>query len=485
MTSLDAHAPLIQQWDGVFNGLKELASTTVKSNIELSRRASDLENELQVWKLARTNAIDEQKREKIQYEEEIKKLQKRISVLESMQESMVLCILDGDGNIFADHHLKAGLEGGREAARRLTRGIYSYLEENGYSGQSSRFTFWLSIYFNKKGLQETLVRSGVCTADQFEAFVVGISQASPRFLLVDVGYGKEAADSKIKEYLQTYTRFPQTLKVFFGGGHDNGYLPTLAALENERLLQRIVLLQGYHDTATELKALNLPTLNLDNLFRTVKLSGSLPTSQLATSPSTSVYDIPVFPPGLKPYNQPSYGSTPLSNNVPQVVKEQIDATLPLSKQKPPPCNEYYLLKRCPRKENCKYSHDYDLSLEHVSELAQIAKSTPCHATKNGFKCAFGAACIWGHTCPRGPKCYYYKQGKCRFKTAEAHLEAANGISAHSPSVSVHSLRGSVRSPDEFAQTSGSRTDVPDRFDPPPGLSKMDSLFGDALNLSLN
>ena len=111
---------------------------------------------------------------------------------------MVLCVLDGDGNIFADHLLKAGLEGGREAARSLTYGIYTYLEENGYNGQSSRFTFWLSIYFNRKGLQETLVRNGVCTAEQFEGFIVGISQASPRFLLVDVGYGKEAADSKIK-----------------------------------------------------------------------------------------------------------------------------------------------------------------------------------------------------------------------------------------------------------------------------------------------
>jgi hypothetical protein len=51
--------------------------------------------------------------------------------------------------------------------------------------------------------------------------------------MIDVGYGMEAADAKIKgepgsissrpityiwsEYLQTYTRFPQTLRVFFGG----------------------------------------------------------------------------------------------------------------------------------------------------------------------------------------------------------------------------------------------------------------------------
>ena len=71
----------------MLNGGIELASTTVKSNIELSQRVRDLESELQVWKLARTSAIDERNRDKIQYEEEITRLHKRISVLESMQVS--------------------------------------------------------------------------------------------------------------------------------------------------------------------------------------------------------------------------------------------------------------------------------------------------------------------------------------------------------------------------------------------------------------
>jgi hypothetical protein len=48
------------------------------------------------------------------------------------------------------------------------------------------------------GLLKTLASYNICTQEQFEAFLVGFSQASPRFLLIDVGYGKEAGDAKIK-----------------------------------------------------------------------------------------------------------------------------------------------------------------------------------------------------------------------------------------------------------------------------------------------
>lgn len=120
---------------------------------------------------------------------------------------MVLCVLDGDGTIFADHLLRAGLQGGREAARNLTNGMWDYLKGPDYDGHA-HFNVWLSIYFNKGGLLDTLVRSDVCTADQFESFLVGISQASPRFVLVDVGHGKEAADAKIKGLVLVVLFFP-------------------------------------------------------------------------------------------------------------------------------------------------------------------------------------------------------------------------------------------------------------------------------------
>ena len=96
---------------------------------------------------------------------------------------------------------------------------------------------------------------------------------------------------QIPEYLQTFARFPQTLRVFFGGeytsywdncvqctvdysllgGHDNGYSSTLAALENEQLSGKLVILQGYSEVANELQRLSLPSLKVDGLFMTHKL----------------------------------------------------------------------------------------------------------------------------------------------------------------------------------------------------------------------
>jgi hypothetical protein len=56
------------------------------------------------------------------------------------------------------------------------------------------------------------------------------------------------------------------------GGHDNGYTSTLTALENEQLLGKLVLLQGYNEIANELQKLCLPSLRVDGLFMTQKLS---------------------------------------------------------------------------------------------------------------------------------------------------------------------------------------------------------------------
>ncbi|KAI5116544.1 hypothetical protein M0805_004327 [Coniferiporia weirii] len=454
-----------QIWDVMLKQLKELSSATVEKNIELTTRVTQLEEELQVWKQARSVTVDAAERDRRQYEDEKLTLQRRINDLEAMQDSMILCVIDGDGNIFNDHLLSAGLEGGREAARTLTSGIADYLQGI-IQGQyvQGRFTFWLSIYFNRRGLQDTLVKSNVCTLDQFEAFLVGFSQASPRFLLVDVGHGKEAADAKIKEYLQTYTRFPQTKKVFFGGGHDNGYLPTLTALENERLLDKLVILKGYRDIATELKALRLPTLSLDNLFRADKLAGS-PRSKF---PSTSApvdfnEDIHSF---IRPISVSSNGSGPRSNDSGQFVYRQrlIDCSVPLAKQNPPPCNEFYLLKKCPRGVNCKYGHEYALTTDHILQLANNAKKSPCGAARKGIKCSFGNRCIWGHVCPKGPTCMHLLQGRCWFKGANAHAGISNSLfgrietSEHDDEADLHpsetpgyKVNSPAKSPEEYAQ----------------------------------
>lgn len=110
---------------------------------------------------------------------------------------MILCVVDGDGNIFTESLLSLGQEGGRIAAQLLTKGIAEYLINENVQPRG-RFSFWVTLYFNRRGLQETLASHGICTAHEFESFLLGFSQASPRFMLVDVGYGKDAADVKIK-----------------------------------------------------------------------------------------------------------------------------------------------------------------------------------------------------------------------------------------------------------------------------------------------
>lgn len=50
------------------------------------------------------------------------------------------------------------------------------------------------------------------------------------------------------------------------GAHDNGYISTLNHLQNEGHLHKIIVLRGYKELASELKNLQLPSLEIDGLF---------------------------------------------------------------------------------------------------------------------------------------------------------------------------------------------------------------------------
>jgi hypothetical protein len=400
-----------QLWDETLTRLLNLSTATVKRNVELETRLADLEVELTVWKQAHATTLEASERQVTAHNVQLSSLNRQISSLESFknQSPLILCVLDGDGNIFAENLLKLGQQGGRQAAQQFTKGIAQYLSNEDVHC-FGRLSFWVTIYFNKSGLLETLVAHNKCTSEQFEAFCVGFSQASPRFLMIDVGPGKEAADAKIREYLQTYTRFPQTLRVFFGGGHDNGYASTLTALENEQFLGKLVLLEGYDDVANELRKLALPSLKLEGLFMSQKLS-YLP-KKLA----------PLTMPGSKSVTTNGGLMSPRSpsNSSSSSAKRLVNPALPLHKQSPPPCNEYYLMS-CFKGTTCKYSHDYELTPEQRAVLANNAKKGPCNFLKSGLQCPYGDKCCWGHACPNGPKCFHLSKGKCWFKGDAMHL----------------------------------------------------------------
>ena len=173
----------------------------------------ELERELSVWKGALKVAEDEKKallKTVSRLERNIGSLKVRVYkhillrrnatlMAPGTQEDnpLIVCLIDGDGNIFSQDLLRYGLPGGRQAAALLTKGLNDHLESID-SPDAGRAQLWLTIYFNKTGLLETLAQNHVCDAEQFEAFVMGFNQAAPLFSMVDVGCGKEAADSKIK-----------------------------------------------------------------------------------------------------------------------------------------------------------------------------------------------------------------------------------------------------------------------------------------------
>ena len=111
-------------------------------------------------------------------------------------ERRVVCLIDGDGTIFASDLIARGYEGGCTAAQMLTESIQRFI----LSWFSvDQFQLWTLVFYNKRGLHDALGRSNLFSAKaKLDDFMIGFNQAAGRFSMVDVGPGKELADAKIK-----------------------------------------------------------------------------------------------------------------------------------------------------------------------------------------------------------------------------------------------------------------------------------------------
>ncbi|KAK0208328.1 hypothetical protein DFS33DRAFT_1302785 [Desarmillaria ectypa] len=381
-------------WQSLIFQQTELFNETVLENEQLHSRVQELEREVAVWKQGYINA-----------ENQTDLLQKEVAhsqqMLESLKEDnpLILALVDGDGNIFSEELLRQGQAGGRNAAMMLTKGLTDYTATVD-TRISARSRVWLTVYCNKQGLSNTLIANDICTSEQFEAFFLGFNQAAPLFSIIDVGTGKEAADTKIKEHLRLFTRFPQTFLVYFGGAHDNGYTSTLASLQNEGLLDKIVLLKGYKELAIELKHLQIPVVEVGGVFRSTKLPGHVRhgSQRLATHVNASESKTNV----VEAARPPKY----------------LNPNLPINKQKPPPCTFYYL-GTCRHGPKCTFGHDYTLTQKNLIEIREYSKKFPCTILNKGKVCPSGDDCISGHFCPRGNACSFFK-GTCKFVGKDMH-----------------------------------------------------------------
>ncbi|KAH0840069.1 hypothetical protein J3R83DRAFT_1036 [Lanmaoa asiatica] len=446
--------------------LAEIDQLLVKERDYIAR-IDELSTSLGAFRAAYTSSQDELKRKA----DESAALLAELHALKG-HEKRVICLLDGDGTIFTADLITKGQEGGLEAARLLTERIRHHIA---FDLAHEKFHLWVYLFYNKRGLLETFARVALSAAKQkLDDFIIGFNQAAERFLIVDVGGSKEAADAKIKVHLQDNIRLPQTHRIIFGGSHDNGYVNVLRSVITEGFRDKLILMPGYSDVALDIKALMLPELRIPDLFMTSKLvppsyisiaSGPPPglpiTPRLAASnPQISNSSITSITPARTPAdftdtsprrnsiqsyksalqigrNDPfpyepsdSSGSTDANDVHPaQLVhftrrlsspgKRRLNPKLPLSKHNPAPCTLFYLAQ-CRHGSDCKYGHDYLLDEEDYQELSENAKKTPCKITNEGGICGFGDDCVYGHVCPQGTTCYYLKLGKCKFQADAGH-----------------------------------------------------------------
>ena len=95
---------------------------------------------------------------------------------------------------FSDKYIKLGHEGGKKAAYDLRSAI---LKECGQHATGVEVK--ATVYVNLTGMAKAMRRDGtVDNESDFKEFSLGFTQAKASFDFVDVGYGKERADAKIK-----------------------------------------------------------------------------------------------------------------------------------------------------------------------------------------------------------------------------------------------------------------------------------------------
>ncbi|KAF8211113.1 hypothetical protein K438DRAFT_2011507 [Mycena galopus ATCC 62051] len=393
------------------DNLKDEVLNVLRNEASYKETIRQLETELSVYKRAFVD-VDAELKEAQLTQLETKALNRRLekecqSFKNQDRGHRIVMLLDGDGAIFSPQFIAQGQKGGHAAAQLLSDSTVQHMAAN---YDSRALQLWVYVFLNKRGLIDTFRRAGFAALiGKVEEFMMGFNQATERFLMLDVGSTKEAADAKLKVYLEDEIRLPETFKIIFGGCHDNGYVANLHSQITAGFKDKLILLKSYTEMAGGIAMLGLPSLTIPDLFMPHKIE-DIPSSPTSTGLPKNVF------------NPPLSGNVNLSCNAAPATsgtQRLINPNLAIQKQKPTLCTLFYM-KNCKFGNGCKFAHDYALTDAQREDLVKFTKKTPCPAANSGGPCKFGDNCCYGHTCPFLPNCFFMKQGKCKFKQASMH-----------------------------------------------------------------
>ncbi|KAF1991012.1 hypothetical protein K402DRAFT_368779 [Aulographum hederae CBS 113979] len=247
--------------------------------------------------------------------EEVKQVRR-----EADSSPLVLVLVDGDGVLFEDYLLKAGREGGADAAHRLLQEVRSHVQKQHTDISTSNWSIMVQIYANLDGLAKKLCAVGILSHPvELHAFTRAFSLNQPLFSFIDVGVGKERADHKIKEMFRLFISNHQCKHIIFGGCHDNGYLPNLDSYKlDASVSQRISLLEST-PMESGFTMLKYNVLRLPSLFRTESLPDRPTGKPPAIVSSSSFPKVPTPAPTMitaPPTPSPSVSKATLTKTTP-------------------------------------------------------------------------------------------------------------------------------------------------------------------------
>lgn len=335
-----------------------------------------------------------------------------------------LILIDGDGMFFNGELLRQGREGGIEAAKTLKS-----LVTSGPSSSPSIPTH-IRIFANVTELCRLAMYNGlVTTRKQISDFLIGFNDAcNEHCFFIDVGYGKEMADHKIKSEIEFHLLHAVGCKsLILGASHDNGYARILKDSRLAEHVKNIWLLEG-PPMERELRTLGLPIISSSEckgLWAGMKLQ-SPPAGWVSSSATTPAAPATVTSPQPEPDQpEPAQPKPSISGSYAGVASKLAQSTPPpsppvrhalLSQSRPPikasragqtfyeqadyqkirnldpkACINYYLRDYCSYGDSCYHEHDYRLNEAELTALRAFVKNVPC----NKEEC-YDAECVYGH-----------------------------------------------------------------------------------------
>ncbi|KAH8161110.1 hypothetical protein CIB48_g7135 [Xylaria polymorpha] len=210
--------------------------------------------------------LDDQKKSRMEYQSSTRNLENDMQRLISRLNSgaFVVVLIDGDGAKFRDEFLRDHEQGAARAAWKLKEAV----KEAGFGHD---IPILVRVYANINDLARSLRFSGVIDADEsLRIFAEQFTNTHADCDFINVGKGKENADSKIRRLLDHYQKNAQCQMVFIACCHDSGYLHDLRQYAGAGDC-KIRLIET---TPAEpiFRSLEFPILRFDSVFRSEPLN---------------------------------------------------------------------------------------------------------------------------------------------------------------------------------------------------------------------